>query len=383
MAIYYRTSKDFELSEISAGEWEALKYVGYDAKNLEIPAEIDGKKITRIGANFFEGNTYIKNIKIANGIKSIGSSAFASCVNLKSVILPESLESIDDSVFSGSGIKELHLPNSVKEIGDDLCMGCKELNKVVLSDSLTEIPDGAFFRCKELKFVILPKKIKVIKRDAFSECRMKYIDLPEGLEIIESDAFYENSLRKIIFPQSIKSIGHHSVCCSSLRTVIILPGCEAVLGNGIFGREEYHYGSYLTSVCVPASVTEIGKVFHGKSSSSYTRTKRDEDGRIVRDAWGGEVTERVSTTTGGVYVSEKLTVYCESGSEIMSLARSNNIKCSDYSTYLSAHLGIIRIEIKIYVGIAIITDRAKKLINDLINSALNTAKGFLNKLKNK
>lgn len=383
MAIYYRTSKDFELSEISAGEWEALKYVGYDAKNLEIPAEIDGKKITRIGANFFKGNTNIENIKIANGIKSIGSSAFASCENLKSVILPESLESIDDSVFSKSGIKELHLPNSVKEIGDHLCMECKKLNKVVLSDSLTEIPDWAFFRCKELKFVILPKKIKVIKRYAFTECRMKYIDLPEGLEIIETTAFYENSLRKIIFPQSIKSIGHDSINGGSLETVIILPGCEAVLGNGIFGRDGYHYGGALTSVCIPASVTEIGKVFHGKSSSYYTRTKRDEDGRIVRDAWGGEVTERASRTEGGVHVSEKLTVYCESGSEIMSLARSNNIKCSDYSTYLSAHLGVIRTEIKIYVGIAIITDRAKKLINDLINSAPNTVKGFLNKLKNK
>ena len=383
MATYYRTSKDFELSEISAGEWEALKYVGYDAKNLEIPAEIDGKKITRIGANFFKGNTNIKNIKIANGIKSIGSSAFESCKNLKSVILPESLESIEDSVFSGSGIKELHLPNSVKEIGDDLCMGCKELNKVVLSDSLTEIPGWAFSHCPRLKFVILPKKIKVIKSNAFTECQMKYIDLPEGLEIIETDAFYQSSLRKIILPQSIKSIGTNSINGGSLRTVIILPGCEAHLGEGIFGKDAYWYGDALTSVCIPASVTEIDNVFHGESSSGYTRTKRDEDGRIVRDAWGNEVTERVDTTKGGVYVSEKLTVYCESGSEIMSLARSNNIKCSDYSTYLSAHLDTVRIEIKIYVGIAIITDRAKKLINDLINSAPNTVKGFLNKLKNK
>lgn len=51
------------------------------------------------------------------GTAVIGEDAFSGSVNLREVILPDTLKCIEDYAFSGAGIKKLRIPAGVEKIG--------------------------------------------------------------------------------------------------------------------------------------------------------------------------------------------------------------------------------------------------------------------------
>ncbi|MDE7435931.1 MAG: leucine-rich repeat protein [Lachnospiraceae bacterium] len=57
------------------------------------------------------------NVTISGGTTTIGSGAFAYCYALTSLSLPESVTTIQDNAFSGSGIETILIPGSVTAIG--------------------------------------------------------------------------------------------------------------------------------------------------------------------------------------------------------------------------------------------------------------------------
>ena len=58
------------------------------------------------------------------GVKSIGSSAFAKCANLKKVVLPKGLQEIGSLAFyECPALEEVWIPESVKEIGEHAFSG--------------------------------------------------------------------------------------------------------------------------------------------------------------------------------------------------------------------------------------------------------------------
>ncbi len=117
VAYRYAMENDFEfvsLGDVSPFVYDELddetveitRYNGYEAQ-LDIPAEIDGKKVTSIGNVAFEGCTNLKNVTIPGRVTSIGNFAFDSCPNLKTVIIPKSVTSIGNLAFGYYMDKEL------------------------------------------------------------------------------------------------------------------------------------------------------------------------------------------------------------------------------------------------------------------------------------
>lgn len=79
---------------------------GYTGTNplVEIPAYYNGLPVTTIAANFAQSNTTIKAVVIPNGVEFIGASAFSGCTNLMAVTLPASVTQIGNSAFLASGV---------------------------------------------------------------------------------------------------------------------------------------------------------------------------------------------------------------------------------------------------------------------------------------
>ena len=68
--------------------------------DVELPAEIGGKSVTRIGDSAFQGNTAITGVSVPDSVTSIGDSAFAGCTALTHIDLPQTMTSFGREVFN-------------------------------------------------------------------------------------------------------------------------------------------------------------------------------------------------------------------------------------------------------------------------------------------
>ena len=113
-----------------------LRIVSYNGSsaNVEVPDQIFGMNVKAIGSEAFSGCTSIKSVNLPNYIESIASDAFRGCTALESFVVPDDVTYIGDYAFSG----------------------CKNLRTIVLYNSYYYyeedyyISDSAFNGCNNL-----------------------------------------------------------------------------------------------------------------------------------------------------------------------------------------------------------------------------------------
>ena len=129
-------------------------------------------------------------------VTSIGESAFASCGNLESVTLPDSIISIGTDAFSWcTALTTVNLGNSVVSIGTGAFGLCTALTTVNFGNSVVSIGDSAFAYCTSLESVTLPDSIVSIGTGAFSSCTdLDSVTIPSSVQTIGHNAFDYGSL---------------------------------------------------------------------------------------------------------------------------------------------------------------------------------------------
>lgn len=155
----------------------------------------------------------ITQVKISDGITSIGTYAFVAFSNLQSVTIPESVISIGFCAFMGcNSLENIKIPKKVKKIGESAFLGCYSLTSI-------ELPSG----------------IECIEKMTFGSTGLVSIEIPYGVKSIEEQAFYCcDSLISVTIPNSVTSIGNAAfACCSRLKNVII-PDSVTYIGYGVF-----------------------------------------------------------------------------------------------------------------------------------------------------
>lgn len=96
--------------------------------NLEIPGSVeyngDTYDVTSLHSTF-KGCSEIKSVLLPNTLKSIDIDAFADCISLTSLIIPDSVTTIGSNAFSGcTGLSNITIPDSVSTIGNRALYGC-------------------------------------------------------------------------------------------------------------------------------------------------------------------------------------------------------------------------------------------------------------------
>ena len=77
---------------------------------------------------------------INDGVVHIGFEAFEYCINLKSVIIPSSVKSIEAYAFIGcANLRSVTIPDSVTQIGREAFENCKNLMSVTIPSSVENI----------------------------------------------------------------------------------------------------------------------------------------------------------------------------------------------------------------------------------------------------
>ena len=158
------------------------------AKCSNLKKVIIPDSVTTIGASAFNGCENLEEIILSKNIKKLNYRTFADCRRLKKIIIPEGIEELDWAVFSGcENLEQIVLPNSIKTINKQLFLNCKKLKNIILPKNLTSLPDECFRGCKKLD-IILDKNIIELGNSVFQDC-FKLSTYPSHVEKIGIDCF--------------------------------------------------------------------------------------------------------------------------------------------------------------------------------------------------
>ena len=292
------------------------------ATALYIPGEIDGHEVVAIGRGAFKNRTDLKtvmipdsvenigidtfsnciqleNISWSKNLKKIGENAFYNCDNLQIVKIPKSLkdvyatyDSIDipNGVFNGcSNLKTVNFEEGSTIIADALFRGCDGLEKVTIPDTITEIYGYVFADCKNLKNINISDSVTVIGESVFEgDTSIKEINLPDSITKLGARVFSGcNGLESIVIPDSVINIGIGTFSeCKNLKSVTLSRGLEKIGENAFYNCDS------LQSIEIPKSLEDVyatydsidipNGVFNG--CSNLKTVNFEEESTVIADA---------------------------------------------------------------------------------------------------
>ena len=265
-------------------------------------------------APWYGSSSRVKSAVIAEGVTSIGESAFENCRSLTSVTIPDSVTSIGERAFSYcKSLTSVTIPNSVTSIGKQAFMYCTSLTGVTIPDSVTSISGGAFSYCESLTSVTIPNSVTSIGEQTFYNCTsLASVTIPDSVTSISGAAFYNcTSLTSVTIPDSVTSIGEWAFYdCTSL-TDVYYAGSEAqwkaisisstenddLLTANIHYNYVSHTHSYKDVVTAPTCTAKGYTTHTCACGDSYVDTYTDALGH----AWDeGKVTKQPTETETGV-----------------------------------------------------------------------------------
>lgn len=280
--------------------------------------------------------------------------SFEDCSGLRRIVIPASVEIIDDASFCGcielvdiaidpnnpnycsengmlfdinktnlicypSASGDVEIPASINQISFAAFYGCTGLNSIVIPNTITVIDDSTFSGCSSLTSVSIPDSVTSIGYFAFGGCSMlANLEIPDSVTKI-SDFAFENclGLTEMTIPSTVTDLGRQLFRgCVNLTSVTIMPstllsqvfeqssvtsilfseGCESIPSMCLRVTS-------LTSITIPSTVISIGSsAFEGcagLSSITFSGTCSQWNSVSKADSWNREVPATVVQCSDG------------------------------------------------------------------------------------
>ena len=253
------------------------RYKGPDSGEVVIPKIIAGYEVKWIGYAAFRDCIGITSIVIPDSVISIDRSVFSGCTSLAEITVSpdnKNYSSVDGVLFNkdgseliiypkGNGRSAYTVPDGVTSISGSAFSGCTSLKEIVIPDSVTIIGSSAFEGCTSLSKVKLSNNLRIIRERTFYDCTsLAEIVIPDSVTEISGriDTEYYGgafigctSLAEIVIPDSVTEIGESAFKgCTSLSKVK-LPKNLTGINWGVFSDCKS-----LAEIVIPDSVTSIG-----------------------------------------------------------------------------------------------------------------------------
>ena len=294
-------SLEYEITGLYNQFYQVVGIGNVTSDEIVVPSTYNGLPVIRIGGRAFENKVNLKKIILPNTIEHIDNLAFAGCTALEYIDLPTSLIYIKSDVFSGSGIRILDLTDNTA-LNSFACADCPNLEAVKLPKNLSHLSFKCFENTPKLKSLTLPDSLGVIGGEAFVGSSIESIKIPKKVYYIGESAFENtvinsvefesgskletinksafkgcNNLKSIVIPASVTTVGAYAFSgCTNLTSVTFEEGSKLETLNSIFQN------SRITEFTIPKSVTEIAPwVFDGLSSLTKVRFEDDSNVTVL------------------------------------------------------------------------------------------------------
>ncbi|MBQ4073779.1 MAG: leucine-rich repeat protein [Clostridia bacterium] len=195
-----------------------------------------GGNITESGNTAVNGNIVLvavpaayanETYNIPEGVTVIGSYAFAYNDNIKKIVLPSTVTTLNDRAFRDTSASE-----------------------VVLNEGLTNISYQAFRNASNVTSVEIPSTVTTISKEAFQNSGIKTLTIPATVTTLEYGGCRDmKKLETVIIKGNLDIPVYAFRACTNLKTVV-LEGEDVTFGGGssgmIFTTKENGDGSAIT-----------------------------------------------------------------------------------------------------------------------------------------
>jgi len=225
-------------------------------------------------------------------VTAIGKNAFRQCKSMTHVTLPNTIRSIDDYAFAEcSGLHAIDLPPLIAEIGEYAFASCDHITSLAIPDSITAISQYAFYFCDGVKTLTIGKSVTTIGNSAFGgfvepttliwnakRCpaigglytfNITNVQIGDEVELIPDYLAYGSKITQVTVPNSVTTIGTSAFNSCSKLTSATLGSSVANIGKSIF----YGCGQMTELTCLASTPPAFSDADFGlfKEMDDYAR----------------------------------------------------------------------------------------------------------------
>ena len=242
------------------------------------------KKYIYVEKNLFDGCCFLQNITFTGRVHTFGAYSFRKCVNLKKLILPSSLEIIEQYAFSGcsglssiipedgagrtpsviridsyafencTNLKDIIIPESVQAIGKAVFAGCNSLISIQIPRKITDLEESTFSGCSSLDNVYFSSDLSIASF-CFDGCKKLHKINWSNICSIGNGAFRDcSSLTDFVMGKKLNQLNNYAFAgCTSLKSVDLSRSSINIIPSSLFSDCKS-----LSKVILPTTIEYIG-----------------------------------------------------------------------------------------------------------------------------